>query len=155
MGSDASVTATFTRLPSEVVVDDRSSGFSRSGTPAYWHEASIGWNGHMFWTNSDQSKVDDQGTWQPALPGGGDYTVSVYIPSNYATTRSATYTIYHAGRTETRVVNQLAYSNAWVQLGRFTFSGDGSEYVRLVDRTGEPNSPRRTIVGFDAVKFAR
>jgi hypothetical protein len=108
----------------------------------------------MWWTSSDQSRVDNQATWKPALPGPGDYTVSVYIPANHATTRSATYTIVHAGRAETRVIDQLRYSDVWVPLGRFSFRADGSEYVRLVDRTGEPNT-RRTRVGFDAVKWTR
>lgn len=155
MSANRSATATFTSPPpAEAIVDDRSASFSRSGTPAYWKEAGIGWGGHMFWTYSDQSRVDNQGTWRPVLPGVGDYTVSVYIPANYATTRAATYTIYHAGRTETRVIDQMSYSNVWVPLGRFSFRADGSEFVRLVDRTGESNSSRR-MVGFDAVRFAR
>lgn len=138
----------------EIIVDEMSAGFTRSGTPSYWKQASIGWGGHVFYTMSDQRRLDNQGTWRPTLTTAvrGDYTVYVFVPRNYATTRSATYTIFHDGRTETRVVDQYAYSDAWVPLGRFYFRGDGSEYVRLGDRTGEPNT-RRTMVAFDAVKF--
>lgn len=129
-------------------------GFTRTGTASYWKQASIGWAGHIYYTFSDQSRIDNQGTWRPALTTNarGEYTVFVFVPRNYATTRNATYTIYHDGQTETRVLNQFAYSDQWVPLGRFYFRGDGGEYVRLADRTGEPNT-RRTMVAFDAVKF--
>jgi hypothetical protein len=152
--TDATVSASF--LAREVVVDDRDPGFTRSGTASYWKEAGIGYNGHMFWTYSDQTRVDNQGTWRPNLgsTGAGWYSVYVYVPGNYATTHSATYTIYHAGRTDTRIVDQSRVYNAWVLLGQFDFQANGTEYVRLVDRTGESNT-RRTMIGFDAVKWVR
>lgn len=41
-------------LPREVIVDNPSPGFSRYGPPSYRNQASIGYNGHMFWTYNNQ-----------------------------------------------------------------------------------------------------
>jgi hypothetical protein len=154
LSGDRSVSATF--RPTEVIVDDQGTGFTRGGPAAYWKEARTGYAGHMFWTWSNQSTIDNQASWRPNLSaaGAGEYTVSVYVPGNYATTRSATYTILHNGQTDTRVVNQMSVSNQWVTLGRWYFSANGSEAVSLSDRTGEPNA-RRTMIGFDAVRWTR
>ncbi|MDD5681319.1 MAG: hypothetical protein PHI59_08795, partial [Candidatus Omnitrophica bacterium] len=146
-----------TAKAAEIIVDDQSSGFSRYGTSSYWKEASIGYNSHMFYTYNGQSAVDNYAIWQPNLSGAGagtgTYAVSVYIPGNYADTTNATYTIFHNGANDTRTINQADYTNEWVSLGNFYFSTGGSEYVKLVDKTGEANATKR--VGFDAVKWVK
>ena len=149
LGSSASV------VSAEVIVDEQSSGFTKYGTPSFWKEASIGYNNHMFYTYNGQSSVDNYAMWKPSLSseGSGTYTVYVYIPSNYADTTSAVYTIYHNGITDTRYVNQVIYSNVWVTLGDFYFSASGNDYVKLVDATGESSTTKR--VGFDAVKWIK
>lgn len=133
---------------SEVVVDDLSSGFTRGGS--YWAEANIGYNGHMYWTYVNGSIVDSWGEWYANLDGG-NYEVYAFIPSNYATTASALYQIYHSGGTTTRTVNQNNYFDVWVSLGTYGFSSGTTRRVRLTDATGETNYNLR--VGFDAVKL--
>ena len=133
---------------SEVIVDDRSSGFARGGS--YWAEASIGYNGHMYWTYINGSVVDGWGEWSASL-AGGNYEVYAFIPSNYATTQSAPYQVYHNGGIASRTVNQNNYYDVWVSLGTYGFSSGSSRRVRLTDATGETNYNLR--VGFDAVKF--
>ena len=139
----------------EVIVDDQSSGFTKYGTSSYWHEASIGYNSHMFWTYNNQWTIDNYAIWQPNLSSGGagTYAVYVYIPNNYATTTNATYTVFHNGITDTRTVNQAIYFNQWVSLGSFYFSANGNEYVQLVDKTGEAAITK--MIGFDAVKWVK
>ncbi|MFZ3167619.1 MAG: hypothetical protein WA130_08390, partial [Candidatus Methanoperedens sp.] len=139
----------------EVIVDDQGSGFTKYGTSSFWKEASIGYNNHMFYTYNSQSPVDNYAMWKPSLSsvGAGTYTVYVYIPSNYADTTNAVYTIYHNGITDTRYVNQASYYDVWVTLGDFYFSASGNEYVKLVDATGESSATKR--VGFDAVKWIK
>jgi surface antigen len=134
-----------------VIVDDLSSGFTRYGTASYWQTASIGYNGHMYWTYSNGSVRDNYAKWTPSLPSAGTYTVSVYIPNNNATS-NATYTIYANGTTYTRTVNQNNYYDAWVSLGSFYFAASGG-YVLLGDNTGE--TAGSTKVGFDAVKWSK
>lgn len=77
----------------------------------------------------------------------------VYIPSNYSDTTNAAYTIFHNGITETRAVNQNNYSDQWVLLGNFYFSANGSEYIELVDKTGETFNTKK--IGIDAVKWVK
>ena len=139
----------------EVIVDDQSAGFSKYGTSSYWKEASIGYGSHMFYTYNGQSVINNYAIWQPNLSGAGagTYAVSVYIPNNCADTTNATYTVFHNGATDTRTINQANYSNEWVSLGNFYFSAGGSEYVKLVDKTGETETTKR--VGFDAVKWVK
>ena len=132
----------------EVIVDDLSGSFIRGGS--YWAEASIGYNGHMFWTYVNGSIVDSWGEWSANL-AGGNYEVYAFIPSNYATTTSAKYQIYHTGGTSTRIVNQNNYYDVWVSLGTYGFSSGTTRRVRLTDATGETNYNLR--VGFDAVKL--
>lgn len=132
----------------EVIVDDLSGSFIRGGS--YWAEASIGYNGHMYWTYVNGNVVNSWGEWSANL-AGGNYEAYAFIPSNYATTASAKYQIYHTGGTATRSVNQNNYYDVWVSLGTYGFSSGTTRRVRLTDATGETNYNLR--VGFDAVKF--
>lgn len=142
-----------THATTEIIVDDTSSDFVKYGPSSYWHEAYIGYNGHMYWTYNAQSTVENYAKWFPPLTEAGNYKVYVYIPNNYASTTNACYTIYHNGVTDTRHVNQAIYSNQWIYLGTFYFSASGSEYVKLVDATGESYATK--MVGFDAVKWVK
>ena len=108
----------------------------------------------MLWTFVNGGTTSNYARWTPSLPSNGTYTVSVYVPSNNATSQQAKYRIYHGGSSDYAYVNQNAYSNAWVSLGRFNFTGAGGEYVELGDGTGESYSTRRKI-GVDAVKFTK
>ncbi|MFC1787587.1 hypothetical protein ACFLY8_06145 [Halobacteriota archaeon] len=140
---------------SEFIVDDVNSGFARYGPSSYWHEASIGYNVHMYWTYNAKSTVENYAKWTPSLSseGAGNYAVYVYIPSNYASTTNAVYTIFHNGVTDTKYVNQAIYYSQWVSLGTFYFSATGNEYVKLVDATGEDSATQ--TIGFDAVKWVK
>ncbi|HHT9106713.1 MAG TPA: golvesin C-terminal-like domain-containing protein, partial [Candidatus Wujingus californicus] len=150
-----SLTAIAPNCSAEVIVDDQSSGFTKYGTSSYWHEAWLGYNGHMFWTYNNQNTIDNYAKWQPNLSSGGAgyYAVYVYIPSDYSDTTNATYTIFYNGFTATSTVNQNNYINSWVLLGSYYFSANGSEYVQLVDKTGETAITK--MIGFDAVKWVK
>lgn len=146
--NEACGTTTTSSSRSEVIVDDTSSGFTKGGS--YWQEAGIGYNSHMFWTYVNGSVVDSWGEWQANLVGG-NYEVYAFIPSNYATTGNAQYTIYYNGGFTVRSINQNNYYNVWVSLGTYSFTSGTSRRVRLTDATSETNY--NLMVGFDAVKF--
>jgi len=135
---------------SDVIVDDQSGGFVKGGTAAYWHEWAGGYNNHMWWTYTNVSTIDDHATWTPSLPATGRWQVWVFIPSNYASTTNARYTVYYQGSSTTVGVNQNIYYNAWVSLGTWTFSSGSSGRVYLGDATGESSAH---WIGFDAVKW--
>jgi hypothetical protein len=140
--------------PAEVIVNDNGTGFTKFGPSQYWWEAAIGYGSHMFYTYVNGSTQSNYARWQPSLPGAGNYTVHVFIPSNHATSQQARYRIFHSGTSHYATVNQNAYYDTWVNIGVYSFSAGGGEYVELVDATGEAPSTGRKI-GFDAVKFVR
>jgi hypothetical protein len=138
------------------IVDDGDSGFVRFGPSRYWHKESIGYGGDMYWTYVNGNVVSNKVQWRPNLSGAGNYRVKAFIPYNYATTRSARYTIRANGTSYTSTVNQNIYYDQWVTLGTFYFnsSNNGSEYVELTDATGEAGSTY-LMIGFDAVKWEK
>ncbi len=132
----------------ELIVDDLDPGFTRGGQ---FYQASIGYNSHIYWTRNAYSVQENWGRWTPTLSTPGNYEVFVFVPSNYATTRNARYTVYHNGLWNTRSVNQYIYYDQWVSIGTFYFNAAGGEFVFLPDITYEPYLSRR--IAFDAIKF--
>jgi hypothetical protein len=108
----------------------------------------------MWYTYVNGSTKSNYAQWKPPLPSAGTYTVSVYIPNDNATSQLAKYRIYHNGVNDYATVNQNNYFDAWVTLGSYSFSGNGTEYVELADNTGEAASTYRKI-SFDAVRFVK
>ncbi len=138
---------------SEIIVDDLSAGFEKSGPSSSWYYRSIGYLGHTYWTYNSDSQVYNYAKWVPPLSQAGDYQVSVFIPRDRADSKSARYRIHHNGQDHTRTVDQSQYFDKWVSLGTYYFTAQGNEYVYLDDVTGEPYASKR--IGFDAVKFVR
>jgi YD repeat-containing protein len=139
---------------SNVIVDDQSTGFQRSGqmacknnTPC-WGQSSAGYNGHSWWTWNNTKP--SYGKWMPSLACPGNYQVSAYIPSLSSPTSSAKYTVQYQSGPGYKTIPQSSYSNQWVSLGTYNFGTSGS-YVELHNVTGE--TPYTKRVGFDAVKW--
>lgn len=137
-----------------VIVDDLDAGFTRYGPSEYWWETTIGYNGHMWYTYVNGNDASNYARWKPVLGGSGNYSVSVFIPRDYATTQGARYAIVHNRVVDYHTVNQNAYYDEWVSLGTYDFNGRGFEYVVLLDATGESTDTGR-MIAFDAVKFAK
>ena len=140
--------------PPPFVVDDLDPGFARFGTTAYWHGMNTGYAGHMWWTLSNGTVVDNWARWQPVVPATMRYRVEVYIPAGYSTytpTSSARYMVYHRDGVTPVVVNQAAHPNEWVSLGEFCFTAGTSGRVELTDATGEAVGTRS--IAFDAVRW--
>ncbi|EYF02892.1 golvesin C-terminal-like domain-containing protein [Chondromyces apiculatus] len=139
--------------PAEVIVDDQQSGFSRYGTGS-WTQASYGYGSHMWYITVNGTTQNNYGRWKPALPGAGSYKVYAHIPSNHANSKKAPYKIYHQGTNDYARVDHSIYSNQWVLLGTWSFSGDGTEFVQVGDNSGEAASTSLKV-GLDAVKFVK
>lgn len=137
--------------PAEIVVDEQSGQILRGGDPTAWQRAAAGFGGSTWTLNNTTASPDyNWMRWIPAL-APGRYEVFAFIPSRNANTHAARYWVAHADGFGGRVVDQAAYSDAWVSLGTYRFTGDGKEYAALNDITGEPRLSRR--IGFDAVKW--
>lgn len=91
--------------------------------------------------------------WTPNLPGPGQYEISVYIPSRHATTRQARYHIHGVEGAASELLvrlDQSLYSNEWVPLVVYSFTGDpGSGRVNLTDLTGESGRE----IAFTAIRW--
>ncbi len=135
-----------------VVVDDQDSGFERGGLTTTWQEEDEGHADHLFWTNNNDKTRNgyNWGKWSPDLEAAS-YEVFVYIPGNQATTSNARYWISHSGGFTLREVDQSQYSNEWVSLGTYSFSGSSNDYISLSDVTYETYLSRK--VAWDAMKW--
>lgn len=89
-------------------------------------------------------------TWKPNITGG-EATVSFYKVNWPSSADSRVLLeIVHDGLTDTRYLDLTPASEGWVDLGTYTFSGSGNEYVRLTRVT---SSPTTVYTRADAVKF--
>lgn len=143
--------------PTDTIVDDLqfNDGYylhtEMPSTMAYWWDALIGYNGHMWWTYSTLSQSEDTcyARWSPVLSGGGLYEIFAYIPSGNATATAARYKIYYAGGNQTVVVDQSQHPDEWVSLGTYPFADSGG-YLYLGDATGTQGQH----IGYDAVMWS-
>lgn len=147
--------------------------FDKFGPSQYWTEfTSMGWcnapagnnwceNGQCaqnspyntvtrsMWRTYSGSQQSNYARWNMGNDGGWYYWFA-FIPSNYATTSRAPYTITYAGGSSYNfTVNQNAYSNIWVTPGSRTENFNQIMNTWLSDATSE--SPSQQI-GFDEVQ---
>ena len=152
-GGDPHPVPYLTVSESDTATTEGQAGFFRHGTPRYWNDATdSGDGGHMLWTYTGGSNLDNIGDWRPNLPDTRNYEVFVYIPRLHATTHLAHYEIYGADGTTNKTVDQYAYSDVWVSLGTYKFNAGTSGWLRLVDGYNEPYDGK-TKVGFDTAKW--
>jgi hypothetical protein len=138
-----------TTPPATIVVDDRSTGFARSGSG--WQGSSMGLKAHSWWAPVQAATITRTGTWEATLAAAGRYRVDVYLPPGPSASRSARYLVRTVdGDRVPVIVDQAAGQGTWVSLGRYDLPTAG--WVRLTDRTGEATGSG-VLVGFDAVRF--
>jgi hypothetical protein len=145
-------TQTPTPVPGEVLLDDSSPRFIKGGPPTGFRDEPTGYNGSQTWTQNNDVQRDNYnyGRWYPDLEARS-YEVLVYLPDRFTTTRHATYYISHRDGLTQVVIDQSSFSNQWVSLGTFVFTGSPGDYVSLTDVTGEDYLT--TLLSFDAVRF--
>jgi surface antigen len=106
--------------------------------------------GKEMWTYTNGPAVDSRALWVPSLVPGGCYTLSAYVPDNYADNPQAHYTVMDANSSGTSViVNQQNYTNSYALLGNFRADPDGSLDVLLTDV-----GPAGYYTAADAMQFA-
>jgi hypothetical protein len=136
----------------QLIVDNTDPGFIWGGSSSSRNFAYLGFGGNVFWTYNSYADPVNYGKWMARL-APGYYEVFAFVPSEYATTTRARYRVLHGwGQRDDRVINQWAYSNQWVSLGTYYFTGNGNEFVLLYDNTREPYGS--AMIAFDAIKFA-
>jgi hypothetical protein len=147
---------------SGIIVDDGSSNYVETPVDCWFDIAAGGSQGGIIrYSRARTSAPTCTAQWKlPAAGSDGFYLVYVRIPPVRATTEGAIYTIRHAGKSDTVVVNQSVFPNiyyvtdGWLYIGRYSFTGDGDEYVELTNRTqDETAAVTGLFVGLDAVRF--
>jgi len=125
------------------VTDD--GGATLTGT--YTVLSGDGYNNAVRRVYGNGSTITATATWRASLTGGKKYEARVFVPAVTGSS-TVTYKICYSGGCTTRAVNQASYSDAWVSLGTYTFSGTSSDYVYMNNATGGTAS-----IGVDAVQF--
>ena len=82
--------------------------------------------------------------WSPVLERGA-YDVYVRWVSRAGNATNVPYAIRHGAITDTVLVDQTGSGRGWESLGRYVFTGDGSEYVEVSGGAGQTTA--------DAVRF--
>jgi hypothetical protein len=135
------------------IIDDVSTNFTVQGPNRYWHESNTGYQDHLWWTKNNDTGTENVGHWNLGVIEAGKYHLAVYIPVQHATTHQARYVLHHQGNLTEIIVDQGGNQNSWHSLGDYELDGAGSEYLELVDETGEADSQYE--IAFDAVGYAR
>ena len=139
-------------LPAEGGLIDDGDACLVTGGPTQYLRAVEG-SGHesdLIWTGTTaNARAANFAEWHIKVPSGR-YVVEAYVDASVATSRQATYAVFHAGKVDRVVVSQA--STGWKNLGPFTFSADGAERVRVDDNTGEAGSLGRKLV-IDALRL--
>lgn len=95
------------------------------------------------------STASASASWHASLAAGTKYEARVFVPA-ITGTAAVTYKICYSGGCTTRQVSQSSYSDAWVSLGTYTFSGGAGDYVYVNNATGTCCS---SSIAVDAVEF--
>jgi len=138
-----------------IYADEESAAFTRSTTgnwlvPPYL----CGFNNHAWytWSTSNASASTNWGEWRPRVPATGRYRIDVYVPycrTGRQETKSATYTIRHAGGTDSRTVSHQDNVGLWITLGEYTLNEGNGNVIRLTDLTNDSGLG----VWFDAIRL--
>lgn len=135
------------RVEPDTLVDDNSLGFGKRGPCQFWHEEDSGWDGSFWWTWATASPPDTCfAKWKPVLPWQGEYEVSVYIPSYYASA-TGIYRLSTPSGTVTVPLDQGSYAGEWASLGTFPLQPGDSLYL------GDWNGQGGERLAFDAARF--
>ena len=134
--------------------DENTAAFTRSSSGSEWQVPAYlcGFNNHAWYAWSVTSGGSIAGEWRPAVPVSGRYRIDVHVPycnTGRSETRSATYTISHAGGTSTRTISQQANVGLWATLGEFDLSQGNGNVIRLSNLTAESGLG----VWFDAIRL--
>ncbi|WP_412062182.1 xanthan lyase [Rubrivirga sp. IMCC45206] len=144
-------------LPTEVIVDDGTPGYSETGL---WIDGPVGFGARAQYADgvlpfrvgrsraaAGSSAASTAATWTPDLPHAGAYAVHVSYAAGPDRSDAARYRIAHAGGTTDVLVNQSMGAGTWVYLGTFEFEAGRAGSVTLTAATaGE-------TVSADAVRF--
>ena len=138
-------------------MDDNDNGFQRYYGPV-WDRMAVGYEGDCWIAPStaDNSASRHYAIWVPELESGGEYDISVYIPSGLDATTAAVYEIYvknEDGQSQktTVVHDQSQNTNGFHTIATLDLPAGSNCGVILRDIVGGESSG--SFVIFDAIRF--
>jgi hypothetical protein len=133
-------------MPEGGVIETRSACSLVGGDPRYWRREATGFGDSSEWTNTTANAAPANfARWKVPPIGAARVRIEAYADGGESI---ATYSIVHAGVTDTIAIDQ-ATSSGFALLGEFDVAGDGTEYVQLGDNTGMAGQK----LVFDAVRM--
>src|SRR5690606_3042720 len=107
----------------DVVVDDRSSGYSETGTGwAYGSSSTAFWSLGYRYDGSSGAEPGNVATFAPTLPTAGTYRVYARWVGTASMPDAAPVTIHHGSTTTSLTVNQQVNGGQWNLLGSYALS---------------------------------
>ena len=128
MDSNKTVTATFTEIPEEIIVDDVDAVFVGTWPTSTYVSGYYG-DGYRYHFIGDGSNT---ATWEFIIPEAGFWEVFAMWSSYPNRATNAPYTINHADGSTTVTMNQETQGGTWVSLGVYNFNA-GTASVVLSD----------------------
>ena len=136
------------------IIDEQDACFTMSDSSKWSELYGFGYGNHLYYTRVTDEATIAIGTWRLNVMEAGKYSVYAYIESGAgASTTNAIYTIQGAGAPQSLSLD-LSDHSGWIKLGDFDFAANRSQYVQLIDYTGETGSDATRRVLFDAIQVA-
>ena len=127
---------TYTEFPEtsgpEILMDDGDSGSGNTGSWVNTRKKGA--------YNDYYSLSNNSGNTYRFTPSGlkdANYEIYAWWPKTNKNNETTQFTIAHNGQTSTTTQDQSASGKQWIKLGKFRFSGSGSEYIELSDLGGK------------------
>jgi surface antigen len=117
--------------PNQVGPGSNPSSFSTANP--WYTQLGHGYAQHELWTYDNGSTPDSTATWTFYGSANTCYSVSAYIPDNYADNPQAHYAVGTSAEGLALTLNQEAYTNQFVSLATVTTGSDGIVTVHLDD----------------------
>ncbi len=132
----------------DTIVEDGAQGSIIHGA---WSVSQVGNGYHTYYRlNTAPNDYTVSAVWNATSTVSGMSQASAFIPEVYHSTQHVTYTVWSITGWQSRVVNQSAYTNAWVSLGTYNIPL-GQAQVGMFAHTDEPVGTK--WVAADAIKF--
>jgi type IV pilus assembly protein PilY1 len=146
-GTGGNVTLTFTHSSKYEMACADAVKFVPTGAAWDWATHDEAHNSHYYWT---PSPGDYTATWTPDIPSDGAYEVRARWVAAPERSENVTYTITHAGGSDTVSKSQRLNGGEWVSLGTYSFNAGTGGNVKM---TATVTDTSQDTVCADAIEF--
>ena len=151
---DAKQCLTQVKPAGTTIIDELDGCFSLSDSNRWSELYGFGYGDHLYYSRVTDEATIAIGTWRLNVLTTGKYSIYAYIESGAgASTTNAIYTVQGVGALQSLSLD-LSNQSGWIKLGDFYLAANQSQYVQLIDYTGETGADATRRVLFDALQIA-